>query len=414
MRKQGPSGQSSRHARHDGRHASTQQTWRFGPGLGSLEWSLVFRIAVSSLAHDRGKLFASIAGVAFAATLVLGQIGLYAGFLSSSSALVTHVGGDVWVAARGIQVVDNGERLSSGSRHHAASHPCVAKVRAIVFGFVTLSKPNGSMDAVQIVGFEPDPTHVLPWSIRRGLPHDLHAPDRVAIDALDVDKLAIDGDPLGAELVMGGKAVRVAAVTHGIRAFTLAPYVFTEIDTARSVTQMGSDQATYWVLDATRPSCVSDLIRHVEQHPDLTAYRTDQFRRMTEQYWVSGSGAGTALGFSALLGLVVGAVIVGQTLYAVTKEHLRELATLKAIGARPGEIVSFVAWQAAFLAIVGGSSGVAMAFGVRHWAESFGLVIELSTPVLAIGSAAVLVMCTLAAFGSVRAVLALEAAEVFK
>jgi hypothetical protein len=85
----------------------------------------VRRIALKSLAYDRGKLLASIAGVAFAATLLLGQIGLYAGFLSSSSALVSHVGGDVWVMARGTQVVDNGERLSAGSRQYAASHPCV-------------------------------------------------------------------------------------------------------------------------------------------------------------------------------------------------------------------------------------------------------------------------------------------------
>ena len=43
------------------------------------------RIALLSLAHDRGKLVASLAGVAFAATLVVAQIGLYVGFLDSSS-----------------------------------------------------------------------------------------------------------------------------------------------------------------------------------------------------------------------------------------------------------------------------------------------------------------------------------------
>ena len=45
------------------------------------------RIALRSLAHDRGKLAASIAGVAFAATLLLSQIGLYAGFLETSCAI---------------------------------------------------------------------------------------------------------------------------------------------------------------------------------------------------------------------------------------------------------------------------------------------------------------------------------------
>jgi putative ABC transport system permease protein len=374
----------------------------------------MLRIALSSLTHDRGKLVASLAGVAFAATLVLAQIGLYAGFLESSSAVIRFVGGDVWVMAKGTQVVDNGERLSAGSREIAAAHPCVRRVRGFLLSFQVLRKPNGSLEAVQIVGFEPDARHVLPWSLARGLPQDLHAPMRVAIDRLDLEKLAIDLDPIGAELGIGGHAVRVAAVTDGIRSFTLAPYVFAELETGRRLGQLGADQAMYWVLDLARPECTSDVIASIERHADLDAHPRDDFRQMTEDYWVAGSGAGTAIGFSALLALVVGVVIVGQTLYAVTKEHLRELATLKAIGASPAEIVGFVAWQAAFLALIGGSLGLAMTFGVRSWAADYGLSVVLSTPVLVVGSGAVLLMCAVASLGSVRAVLALEPAEVFK
>jgi putative ABC transport system permease protein len=374
----------------------------------------VFRIALQSLAHDRGKLVASIAGVAFAATLVFAQVGLYAGFLQSSSAVIRHVGGDVWVMARGTVVVDNGERLSAGSREIAAAHPCVERVRGLVLSFQALRKPNGSLEAVQIVGFEPSPRQVVPWAMARGLPQDLHAPMRVAVDRLDVEKLAIEGDPIGAELGIGRESVRIAAVTDGIRAFTLAPYVFAELDTARRLALLGADQAFYWVLDLARPECASDVVAAVDRHPDLVARRTDDFREMTETYWVAGSGAGAALGFSALLGLVVGVVIVGQTLYAVTKEHMRELATLKAIGASPAEIVSFVAWQAAFLALVGGGLGLGMAFGVQNLAVDAGLTIVLSGPVLALGCSAVLLMCAVASLWSVRAVLALEAAEVFR
>lgn len=359
-------------------------------------------------------MLASVAGVAFAATLLLGQIGLYAGFLASSSALVRNVGGDVWVMARGTQVVDNGERLSAGSRQHAASHPCVSRVRGIILSYAALRKPNGSLEAVQVVGVEPDSKHIVPWSLARGLPQDLHGPSRVAIDGLDLEKLAVQGDPVGAELGIGRHTVRVAAVTEGIRAFTLAPYVFGELETARRVMEMGSDQATYWVLDLERPDCMASVVAHVQKHPDLDAHSTEEFRLMTEDYWVKGSGAGTAIGFSALLGLVVGIVIVGQTLYAVTKEHLRELATLKAIGARPTEIVGFVAWQAAFLALVGGGLGVVMALGIQSYAMKFGLFIVLSPPVLAVGVASVLGMCAVAAIGSVRAVLKLEAAQVFQ
>ncbi|MCC6213793.1 MAG: FtsX-like permease family protein [Polyangiaceae bacterium] len=372
------------------------------------------RIALLSLAHDRGKLVASLAGVAFAATLVVGQIGLYVGFLESSSAVVRHAGGDVWVMARGTAVVDNGERLSAGSRAIVASHPCVARVRALVMAFLPLRKPDGSLEAVQVVGYEPVADPVLPWSLARGLPQDLHGPGRVAIDGLDVRKLQIGAEPLGAVLTVGTEEVYVAAVTRGIRAFTLAPYVFAEIDTARRLARMGGDQAYFWLADLARPECRDDVIAAVKRHGDLDAHAREEFRRMTENYWVAGSGAGTALGFSALLGLVVGAVIVGQTLYAVTKEHLRELATLKAIGATPGEVVSFVTWQAAVLACVGGGLGFLFAYLLATGTAGVGLVIVLSPTVLLIGAGAVLTMCTVAAIWSIRAVLTLEAAEVFR
>jgi putative ABC transport system permease protein len=151
-----------------------------------------------------------------------------------------------------------------------------------------------------------------------------------------------------------------------------------------------------------------------ERHPDLQALTAAAFRKKTEDYWVGGSGAGVAIGFSALLGLVVGTVIVGQTLYSVTREHERELATLKAIGATRTELASFVAWQAALLAVLGGVIGFGLAAIGQHVLADAGLMVVLSPRVLVMASCAVFGMCAVASVGSVRKVLNLDAAEVFK
>src|SRR5205823_5692141 len=82
----------------------------------------------------------------------------------------------------------------------------------------------------------------------------------------------------------------------------------------------------------------AEVAREIEREPELKVWTRSEFRKMTEDYWVEGSGAGIALGLSAILGVVVGFVIVGQTLYTLTKEHLKELATLKAIGATGAEL----------------------------------------------------------------------------
>ncbi len=372
------------------------------------------RIALYSLVHDKGKLVAALAGVAFAATLVLCQLGLYVGFLQAAAAIIQYVGGDVWVMARGTEVVDNGEPLSPGVRSIASAHPCVKRARGIIMSFAVARKPSGGRDAVQVIGFEAGDGPVLPWTMVRGLPHDLGAPGRVAIDGIDLDKLHLNGDPIGQTLEIGGQTVRVAVLTTGIRAFTLSPYVFAHATTARRMTNLGEDQFHYWVLDLSHPGCMSAVAAQIERHPDLSVRDRDEFRRMTQDYWVAGSGAGTALGFSALLGLLVGTVIVGQTLYAVTKEHERELATLKAMGASAGELAGFVLWQAAFLAVLGGILGFALSWAIKVLILQLGLTIVLSSDVVGIGAGAVVLMVALASVGSVRKIIGLQAAEVFQ
>ncbi len=372
------------------------------------------RIAIQSLLHDRGKFLAALAGVAFAASLLLVQMGLYAGFLSMASGIIERTGGDLWVMPRGIEVIDNSEPMSGAARAAVSSHPCVRRVRAMVYTFVSMRKPRGTPDAVTVVGFEPGGDPIVPSTFHRGLPQDLHAPLRAAVDHLDLHKLQIEGDPIGASLEVAGQTVHIAATTEGMRSFTLVPFLFTEIQNARRLLHLADDRASYWVVDLKDRRCVDDVVRHVRRHADLDAVSTEAFIESTENHWVKGSGAGSALAFTAILGLVVGVVIVGQTLYAVTREHMRELATLKALGASDGEIVGFVAWQASLLAVLGGGIGLAQSLIIQASIAQAGLVVLFTAPVVALGLGAVCFMCFVASLWSVRAVLQLEAAEVFK
>ena len=54
-----------------------------------------------------------------------------------------------------------------------------------------------------------------------------------------------------------------------------------------------------------------------------------------------------------MLGLIVGIVIVAQTLYASTKDHLNEFATLRALGASASYIHQVILMQAMISAVVG-------------------------------------------------------------
>jgi len=248
----------------------------------------------------------------------------------------------------------------------------------------------------------------------RGLPQDLRAPLRAGIDDQDLEKLQIRGDPLRASLEVGGLTLHVAALTRGIRSFSLMPYVFTSVPTARRIMGLRDELFTYIVLDLKHPNCAASVLQAINSQSDLSALTRDAFADMSEEYWVGGSGAGAALAFGAVLGLMVGVAVVGQTLHAVAKDHLVELAMLKALGVKRSSLIAFVSWQAAALCGTGGALGFGLSVLIAHLVSALGVSVILSFGVVTSGLLAIAGMCVLASVGSVLQVLRLDLAGVFR
>lgn len=364
--------------------------------------------------HNKARLAGALAGVTFASMLIVLQGGLYSGFRVTSSGLVHRLGGDVWVMMRGAPALDFAEPLSPGVRAQVTTHPCVTHARAVAMNYTRSQLPSGGVITVGLVGAEPrvDGRHV-PWSMVRGLPSDLSSAPRATVDRGDFDKLELRGDPLASSILLGKERVRVAGITEGIRSFTLVPYVFTSLETARRVIGLAPGAASFWLLDLASPACADDVIRIVERNRGLQAFRAEDLARKTEDYWIGESGAGAVLVFGAALGLLVGAVIVAQTLFAMVSEHQRELGTLKALGASDREVVAFVAWQAVFLAVVGGLAGAAIASGLAALAAD-ALTIVMSQKVYAQSALTIGAMCIVASLGGLRKAMRVAPAEVFK
>jgi putative ABC transport system permease protein len=372
------------------------------------------RIALRSILFDRGKLIASLLGVALASTLGFVQIGLYAGFLRTSSTVIDHLGGDLWATPRGLSVIDFSQISSVGPRNLLASQACVSDVRSVIYGFSFLQRASGTRSTAIIVAVDPRAGHPVPWGEVEGDLADLQQTLRVTVDRTDLAKLELPPDAIGHTLEINGLRVTVAAITDGIRSFTLNPYIFTSMSTARRLLNMTENEAMNYLVDLRSPDCAGALRRSMAALPDLQLVDARTWSRMTQDYWVGGSGAGVALLFTAILGLFVGGVIVGQTLYSMAKEHLTELATLKALGARPLELAGFVLWQVAFLAGAGVVSGYALALLLRHLLAGVGLTVVMSAGTVGLSVLATLFMCALASITSLSAVFRVEAAKVLR
>jgi putative ABC transport system permease protein len=374
------------------------------------------RVAIRSLLFHRDKFAAALAGVTFAAMMVFVQGGVYIGFLEAAAGLVTRVGGDLWIAPRGTSAVDLSETMSPQVGLWVRSQPCVRRARPIFIGFVQyrFHTPEGPKlnGALVVAGEAADAGRQLPWATAQGLPADLRAPLRLTVDQSDLPRLGLSPRPIGEAIELGGVTARVAAVTRGIRSFTTAPVMFTKLEELQFILGLPKDAARFWVVDLVNPACAAEVARRIEARGDLQAVPTAEFRSRSEAQWIGNSGVGALLGFSAFLGFLVGAVIVAQTLFHITMDHVKELGTLKALGARDTEILAFVGWQAAFLAACGSLVGLVLAKAIAY--TSHALVIAITLPVVLVGTGVIGLMCAIACLASARKVIAIEPAEVFR
>jgi putative ABC transport system permease protein len=117
---------------------------------------------------------------------------------------------------------------------------------------------------------------------------------------------------------------------------------------------------------------------------------------------------------TAIMGVLVGSVVVGQILYNGTLEHLKEYGTLKAMGVPASGIVKTILYQALLSAAVGYVAGGALAAASRHGMRAANLNLVLSPGLLAATAGITVVMCMAAAVLSVLKVLRLDPASVFK
>ena len=135
---------------------------------------------------------------------------------------------------------------------------------------------------------------------------------------------------------------------------------------------------------------------------------------MTQIYWMFTTGAGVAVLLAAMLGLVVGFVVVAQTIYATTVDHLKEFGTLKAMGAPNSYVYKVILTQAAISAVIGYGFGMIVSGFVVRASQAGGAAILMPWP-MAVGMFFLtLLMCTSAALVSINKVTRLDPAMVFK
>lgn len=371
-------------------------------------WTLARKI----LMHDRIKFAVAAAGVSVSVWLVLVQVGLYLGFMQNASNLIDHASADIWVTGTGNENFDFAAPIDERQAYRIAQVPGVAETEKVILSFGQFKLPGGGNQGVEIVGLERKARMLRPWNVVDGDDLRIAEVDGVVVDRSEFAKLGLDG--LGDRREITGARTRVVALTDGIRSFTTSPFVFTNLDSARTYTRLPGDKLTYVLVSAEDGVDVRELCARIDALPDVDAYTKADFSARARDYWSTRTGVGTGFFMTAIMGVLVGLVVVGQILYNGTLEHLKEYGTLKAMGATAGSIVRTILYQALLSAAVGYAVGGVLAAGARVGVRAANLTVVLSPSLLAGTAVLTVAMCTLASLLSILKVLRLDPASVFK
>lgn len=370
-----------------------------------------------NLAHDRSRFVVTLTGIVFAVVLFTMQVGLFLGFQDSTTTIIRHTGADLWILGKGARNFEITLPIQERELYLVRSVPGVERAEPLIVQFVPWKKPGGGDESVIVVGFDLNSGLAGPWGLVAGDPAELRRPATVAIDTLFASKLGVPGAGEGKEetVEINGHRARIVAMTQGIRSFTTSPWVFTSLRTAFDLTGFNEDRSNYVIVKVaagTDVIAVRDSLRAILPRCDV--YASEEFAAMTRDYWMFTTGAGASVLVSAVLGLLVGAVIVAQVLYATTVDHLAEFGTLRAMGAPSAFIYKVILGQAVISAVLGHALGIAVSLLVAKGSEAGAAVILVPLPLAGALFGVTLAMCVGASLVSIRKAMTIDPAMVFQ
>ncbi len=374
--------------------------------------SLTFRLASRNLFQDRLRFVATIIGIVFSIVLVTIQSGLYLSFERMVTTMIDHAPADLWIVPLGTKCFEDPSLLDEHDRDHALSVQGVAEAIPVLIGFTQWAVPGGGTTPVFIIGSDGDGAGLHPWNFVEGSLADLSAPHAVAIDRTYFARLGITG--LGDTTEIREQKVQVMAITSGIRSFTTTPYVFTSLDPAQVYVGTSKNKFSYFLVHVRNDADIALVRAQLQSRlAKVEVLTPSEFRSRSRTFWLFGTGAGAALFTGALLGAIVGTVIVAQTLYSSTRDHLAEFATLRAIGSSNGYIYKVIIWQALLSAVIGFSLAAGIGLIIVWMTAETALPIVM-TPELTVGLFLLtVIMCIASAFSAIVQVMRIDPARAF-
>ena len=375
-------------------------------------------VALRMLTGDRAKYFGLVFAIAFCTFLLENQTTIFANIMKRTASQILDVtDAEVWVMDPQTEYWEQTKALKDTDLTRVRGVPGVRWAVRLFKGNPVARTLDGKFAVSFLIGIDDATLAGAPRKMLLGSWDRLREPDSVIIDQAGYI-LLFPGEPLALDrtLEMNDHRVTIVGISDAAAPFASLPVMHTRYSEA--VNFLGRERAQLSFIIARPDAGVSatELTSRIHERTSLRARTTQEFMWDCIRYYLQHTGIPVNFGITIAVALIVGAVVAGQTFYLFTIENLKQFGALKAIGVTNVRLIGMILLQAFTAGTLGFSLGTGMAatfFEIfLHKLATRGIV--LMWQCVALTAACIFFVVIVASILSIRRVLVLEPAAVFR
>jgi len=375
-------------------------------------------VALRMLTGDRAKYFGLVFAIAFCTFLLENQTSIFANILKRTASQILDVtDAEVWVMDPQTEYWEQTKALKDTDLTRVRGVEGVAWAVRLFKGNPVAKTPEGKFAVSFLIGLDDATLAGAPRKMLMGSWERLREPDSVVLDKAGYVLLFPDQPlELGRTLEMNDHRVTIVGISDASAPFASLPV--THARYSEAVNFLGHERTELSFIIARPAPGVSpeELTARIGADTGLRARTTQEFMWDCIRYYLKHTGIPVNFGITIAVAIVVGTVVAGQTFYLFTVENLKQFGALKAMGVTNPRLIGMILLQAASVAALGFAIGTGMAatffeIFLRQLATR-GIV--LMWQCVALTGACILFVVVVASVLSIRRVLVLEPAEVFR
>lgn len=375
-------------------------------------------VAWQMLVGDRAKYWGTIFGVAFGTLLISQQTSIFLGLMRRTASQIVDVRESrIWVMDPNVENSDEVRPLSSSDLYRVRGVPGVAWAVNFYKGQARAKVADGRFRQIMLMGVDDATLVGAPAEMVMGQLSDLRRPDAIVVDRSGFAYLW-PGEPLelGKTIEMNDRRAVLVGICKASPPFMTFPIVYARYTQAVEYVARERNRLSFILAEPQPGQTPTEVAHRITAQTGLLGRTQDEFFWSTIGYYLRSTGIPVNFGITIALGFLVGTAIAGQTFYLFTIENLKQFGALKAMGLTNGRLVLMVLLQAALVGTLGYGIGIGLAAAFFEATKDVPHLVGFYLPwqVVAGTAGAVALIVVLAALVSVRKVLVLEPAIVFR